>query len=147
MSLAAALATVLFAGYLNAGGSTEPNMGPVIENLHFEACTAMKSGKDLNISLTLACDSGCGKALDINEFKVNTISQHNISDLAIYVNGTLIDTSKSPMCKLVRGNHLQVNLVLPSSNGVVSSDIENGAQVNVDVITQEAVYYHPIPFQ
>jgi hypothetical protein len=121
-------------------------MGPVNENLHFEAFTVAKSGEDLNISLTLACDKDCGKTVNINEFKVNTVTQHNISGLAIYINGTLIDASKSPMCMLERGDCLQVNLVLPSSNSVVN-DYNNGGQVSVDVVTQDAVYYQLITRQ
>jgi hypothetical protein len=77
ISLAAAFATVLFAGYLNAGGSTEPNMDPVQESLHLEACMTMKRGGDLNVSFTLLCDVS-DKTVPVTEFKVNTVSQNNI---------------------------------------------------------------------
>jgi hypothetical protein len=109
--IAATLATVLFSGYI--GKSSEPNMGPVDESLDFENCVATKIDGNLNVSLAMSCVIGGGKTVTVNEFKVDMVSQHDIAELAIHINGTLIDSMKTPVCVLKNGDLLQVYLILP----------------------------------
>jgi hypothetical protein len=98
--------------------------------------------------MTVACVIDGGKTVTVNEFKLNMVSQRNIADLSIYVNGTLFDTAKMPVWVLENGDCLQVNLILPSSNSIVSLDkLNNGDQMRVDIVTPNVVYYQDATFQ
>jgi hypothetical protein len=133
--------TGLFSGYLGANPSSGPNMAPVEEKLHLDNISAAKDNGCLNVSLTIR--GTADEAIQVNELRINGVSQNDLAGLTVYLNGTSIVKTASPLFIVENVDNLRVTLVLPVA---FPGGMFNSGFVKVDVATPDVLYYTETSF-
>jgi hypothetical protein len=135
--MAALWCAVMLTGYI-CGAVYQPNMRPGEESLCLDNCSIVKNAGILNASMTIV--STTDKATAINEIKISNFTLTELPGVTLYLNGTAVNCTVSPLYILERGNTVLVNMVFPCTNSFESHAHEVG-YVTMVVLTAQAMYY------
>jgi hypothetical protein len=142
--MASVLCAGMLTGYLVNTQASEPNMGPVEEDLHLGNCSAMTDRENINIFFTVT--NIADQTIPINKLLVDGVSLKNMTGVTVYLNETSIDLAGSPLFVLKNGDNLSANLVLSATSSLVSSgELCRTDQIKVNVVTPNADYYVETP--
>jgi hypothetical protein len=135
VTIVAMLSAGLFAGVLGTMQNPKPAAVVGDGKLVFDNCVATKNPDNLDIAFTVRCTTIEGKAVD--GFKLNGVANDELPGLIGYLNGTAFESGYSPLLVMMKGDSLNVELVLPSA---FSGQEFNSGVVNVAVITPNQLY-------
>ncbi len=134
--VASAVGTILLAGYVNSTDPTAHEQAPV---LFIKDLSLINNTESLNGSFALV--SADGRAIEVNEFRINRITLDKVSGLTVYVNGTSINYLAPSLLELKPGDTMDVNLIIPNEN---NSDLLSALKSNhfeIQVCTPQALFW------
>lgn len=100
-----------------------------------------KSNGYYNISLLIPNVSNVTSSERLDNFGINQMSQEDLPDLIIYINGTAVDTSNPLRYNLKSCDSLQVNLMVPCT------DYASGSTINVCLWGDPMLFGEPVVLQ
>ena len=134
----------MLTGHLVNTQASEPNMGPVEEDLHLTDRSAITDRENTNVFFTVT--NTADKTIPIIGLKVDGVSLDNMTGVTVYLNGTSINQVGSPLFVLKNGDSLSVNLVLSATSSLASSgELGRSDHIKVDVLTPNVDYYVETP--
>jgi hypothetical protein len=100
-----------------------------------------KSNGYYDISLLIPSVSNVTASERLDNFGINQISQEDLPDLIIHINGTAVDTSNPLRYNLKSCDSLQINLIVPCTN------YASGSTINVCLWGDPILWSEPVVLQ
>ncbi len=135
----AVVGTFFLADYFSIDPTINDNMVPA---MRIGELNLTRNAANLNGSFTL--ENTDGRVIKINEFRINDLTLDKIHDLALYVNGTLIDYLAPLLFELNSCDTVNVHMIVPFENNSALLSTFEGNHFAVNVRVPEAQFWREL---